>query len=378
MLISLLVSVCAAAVAKSSSTTTLDESTAVVLSRLDGLEKWLVPLLQEMRKDQQEMRKDIKELTDSTVTVANAESTEACARKTVALLIIGFNNGTNAQCSAFPFPFANGVAIPVPVGGTDVPEGNSIFFISSGHCFRQSADVQFISLTALGHVGSYSCELVVNMQPEKDIAALRCDTVPMKGSTLVSLARYRIYQPVALVGFSAGQHREFMKGAFVNGVSYPQHVKFTRLSNTLQSPTAPTSSGAVDDPDLGILEDIPFGFGLRPAVAIRPGLSDAAGYTDTGPHKGMSGGAVVDISNCEEFGPMAQRSTFGQGGSFVLLTRSLLGKLVDAIDAHQSSLVALEATADGVVTPKLLAGYRSENRSETELAGSLAPDPLPH
>jgi len=239
-----------------------------------------------------------------------------------------------------------GAGLRVP-GDPPPPPGSSTLFFTSAHCFfEESQDWRQIGNSALllraGAVdlsSNISCVLSTRLpfhadKRRLDLALVSCwPPVQMPPSTL-SARPFYMHAPVALAGFSLGQHLLPALSVFLPAPSdsdgtlkhteFALHAHFTSIASSMPMP-ANASGAAWESGVHGLYMEGDDG---------APNWGQAAGadrgFVGYKPEKGLSGGAVLDTS-CNLVGIIERRSLWAPSGSFVRLTAQVLKLLQDAV-----------------------------------------------
>jgi hypothetical protein len=274
----------------------------------------------------------LAELAESSVTTTVAARVEACARVTSGVAVVVLNGGGYRLCSA----------VPRPSRSTDAAAESSTHFLSAAHCFINDAtglqDGRNVTIIFGG--AAHKCALLAHFGAPSadplDLALIGCAHPVPVAPTRLSATPYAPHTRAVLLGHSEGSHVD--AGKVVNVTTamsrlYVPHVRFTRLVASFQSPlraaAADSAGGAVAFATRGGFAEEDFSFSPLPLAAA----AAAKGFVDVSPSPGMSGGAVVD-TRCGLFGITERKSTFAQGGQFVLLTPAVLARIDAVLDAQ--------------------------------------------
>lgn len=190
--------------------------------------------------------------------------------------------------------------------------------------------------------GAHACSLLAHFvrappADSYDLALIECPTIAIPPSR-ISARPYVLQTPAVMIGYSQGMHVDasvtFTTTKIVDGVEtvtpYAPHTKFTRLTDSIQTPPPDAATVSSASASRGFTED-----GLSAPLYVVAAAS-AGGYLDHSPPGGMSGGAVMD-TDCGVFGVTERRSVHAQGGQFVLLTPEVVLLLAAAIPAPRNS-----------------------------------------
>ena len=322
----------------------LRESEARTNKRLNDL---LLESEARTNKRLDDLAESVDDLAESVLTPAVAENVELCVRSMIRAAFV-FVKGTRrlvSQCSAVPLP------APLAARVLGAVVGSSTLFFTSAHCFVSTTDPghpYFVGFAASVRVGdSADCALLAQhfytnttagAAPERaaggfDLAVIRCATpVPVPPPALTSRP-YVGSARVALAGFSRGAHLDDSLNVFLidakGNYTVALHTKHSRLSSSLQTPTAKTSEAASALQEArGFTEDSLAPFAFTP---VAEGASKV-GYAQMSPWEGMSGGAVIDMS-CGLVGVTESRVLNAPGGRFVRLSPAVLQLVEGAVGA---------------------------------------------
>jgi hypothetical protein len=223
-------------------------------------------------------------------------------------------------------------------------DAQSTLFLTAAHCFFKDATLVGGPSTVEFDTAVHACQLVAHfyephLEPGRpglaygpdslDLAVLRCATRVPIPAALLTAAPYAAHTPVALVGFTRGEHldpRHIARVTHKDGtkMTFALHTKISRLSSSFQTPDAQNVTVSEASSSRGFIED------ALPPLFYEPAASVAAGFVDLSPWAGMSGGAVVDM-RCGLLGIIALRSMHALGGQFVRLLPAVLERIAAAV-----------------------------------------------
>jgi len=246
------------------------------------------------------------------VTTAVAQSVEKCSHSSALFLqVCRPPSPVCSHCSTVPL-----FAIP-----GEFPRNTSTYFLTSAHCLPATDAVLDIMIVTPGGGLMVSCSLVAFFNESGrpiDLALLHCSSGLPVPPTMLSTQPYLLHQPVALLGYSFGEHTD---PGLVYAGDRALHIRFSHLAVSLQHPQATNASQLTSG---GV--NAPREYALFPTPSSK-------GFVDITPESGMSGGAVVDMA-CGLWGITERKSSFGMGGAFVRLTDSLVTLVLAAVNQH--------------------------------------------
>jgi hypothetical protein len=271
-----------------------------------------------------------REISDAVVTATTSERVYTCAKAGGVLLLTPnwANRNTSMFCSATPLFSAQ-------------PQAESTYFLTSAHCFTDiSLDkATFANFTTLYYRTLHqTCSLVHNFfchpsminicsLPSMDLAIVHCSVSVPVPSTHLSVLPQQYFQRVFIYGFSKGIHLDQSLMYFEDGSLHNNalHLKLARLAPSIQYPLPLnlTSTTIVQ-----LLSTTTSSAGT--ATTAKLPQASYQGYLDIVPEQGMSGGPVVD-SQCGLLGVTESRSIYGEGGSFVKLSPSVVQRIMSAL-----------------------------------------------